>query len=371
MATKRDYYEVLGVKKDATSEEIKKAYRKLAKQYHPDTNKENAGSPEKFHEVSEAYEILGDENKRRQYDQFGHAAFDQNGGGGFGGGFSGFGDFAGGFSDIFDSFFGGGGTSHRRNGPVRGSDIRADLRITFEEAAFGTNKEVSINRNETCSTCKGTGAKEGTQPETCRTCGGTGQIRRQTQSIFGNIVNVVDCPDCGGRGTIIKEPCSDCSGRGIKKQQKNIKVNIPAGIDNGQILTLRGEGSSGQRGGPSGDLQIYIRVAPHKYFRRDDYDLYLEMPVSFAQAALGDELIIPTLDGKAKYKMGSGTQTGTVFRLKDKGIQHLHSSRKGNLYVQVKVETPKKLSDKQKKLLKEFEELSKDKKNFFDSVKGK
>ena len=370
MATKRDYYEVLGVKKDASSEEIKKAYRKLAKQYHPDANKDDKGSPEKFHEVSEAYEILGNEKKRSQYDQFGHAAFDQNGSG-FGGfnGFNGFGDFAGGFGDIFESFFGG-GTSRRRNGPTRGSDLRVELSITFEEAAFGTQKEISINRSVKCAECSGTGAKKGTQPETCKTCGGSGQIRQQTQSIFGNIINVVDCLQCGGKGTVIKEPCSECGGRGRKKENKKIKIDVPAGIDNNQILTMRGEGSAGQNGGPSGDLQIYIKVKQHEHFKRDGYDLYLEMPVSFAQAALGDELIIPTLDGRAKYKMGSGTQTGTVFRLKDKGVQHLHSNRKGSLYVKVKVETPKKLSDKQKKLIKEFEELTKDKKSFFERVKG-
>ncbi len=373
MAIKKDYYEVLGVKKDATSDEIKKAYRKLAKQYHPDVNTKDDKASERFSEAAEAYEVLSDEKKRSKYDQFGHSAFDPSAGGAGGGfgGFGGFGDFSGGFGDIFESFFGGGGTSHRRTGPMRGSDLRMELRITFEEAAFGVKKEVRINKDVTCSECAGKGAKKGTEPETCKMCGGSGQIRQQSQSIFGNIVNVVDCPECGGRGTKIKEPCPECNGRGIKKQLRTISVNVPAGIDNGQVITVRGEGSAGVRGGPSGDLQIYIAVAPHKYFMRDGYDLHLDMPITFTEAALGEELIIPTLNGKAKYKMSSGTQTGTVFRLKDKGIQYLHSNKKGSLYVRVIVETPKKLSDKQKALLKEFEEHNKQKKDFLERVKGK
>jgi molecular chaperone DnaJ len=371
LAAKRDYYDVLGVKKDATGEEIKKAYRKLAKQHHPDAKGEDNASAEEFHEISEAYEVLGNDKKRSQYDQFGHAAFDPSAGAGGGaGGFGGFGDFAGGFGDIFDSFFGG-GTTQRRNGPIRGADLRMELRITFEEAAFGVTKEVRLNKDVTCKTCSGSGAKKGTKPTTCSHCGGSGQIRQQSQSLFGNFVNIIDCPSCGGRGSIIKDPCPDCNGRGIKREQKTMKVNVPAGIDNGQIITLRGEGSAGQRGGPAGDLQIHIRFSPHKFFKRDGYDLHLDMPVSYMEAALGAELIIPTLDGKAKYKMSSGTQTGTVFRLKDKGIQNLRSSHKGSLYVRVIVEVPKKLSEKQKSLLKEFDSLSKPTKNFFDYVKGK
>jgi len=368
LADKRDYYEVLGVGKDASSDEIKKAYRKLAKQHHPDMNDGDHGSADKFREASEAYEVLSDDDKRRQYDQFGHAAFDQ--GSGVGGGFGGFGDFMGGFGDIFDSFFGGGAT-RQRNGPVRGRDLRMDLSITFEEAAFGTAKEVHVNKDETCDKCHGSGAKSDDDVKTCGTCGGTGQLRQQRSTAFGSFVNVVDCPDCGGKGKIIKNPCTECRGRGILRKQKQIKVNIPAGIDNGQIITLRGEGSAGQRGGPAGDLQIHIHVEPHAFFKRDGYDLYLEMPVSFADAAMGTELIVPTLDGKAKYKMASGTQTDTIFRLKDKGIQHLRASRKGSLYVKVVVEVPKKLSDKQKTLLREFDELTKSKKSFFERVKGK
>lgn len=372
MAAKRDYYEVLGVGKDANGDDIKKAYRKLAKQYHPDVNSEDKDvAAEKFKEASEAYEVLSDQQKRQQYDTFGHAAFDgSRGAGGFGGGFddimSGFG-----FGDIFESFFGGGGRTARRNGPVHGADLRMELRITFEEAAFGTSREVSINKDVACEACGGSGAKKGTQPVTCTACGGTGQIRQQRSTAFGSFVNVADCPTCGGRGTIIKEPCAECGGRGILNKPKTIKINVPAGIDNGQVLTLRGEGAAGQRGGEPGDLQIFIGVAAHEYFKREGFDLYLDMPVSFVDAALGTELTVPTLDGKAKLKMNEGTQTGTVFRLKDKGIQHLRSSRKGSLYVRVKVEVPTKLTEKQRSLLKEFDKVGKQKeKSFFDRVKG-
>ncbi len=367
MAAKRDYYEILGIERSASTDDIRKAYRRLAKQYHPDMNSDNKDeAAEKFKEVSEAYSVLSDDQKKRQYDTFGHAAFEN---GGAGGGFGGFGDFMGGFGDIFDSFFGGGASSRNRTGPVRGADLRMELRITFEEAAFGVAREISLNKDMSCETCGGTGAKPGTSPKTCGTCGGTGQLRQQRNTSFGSFVNVVDCPDCGGRGSIIKDPCPDCGGRGIRKQQKKIKLNIPAGIDNGQVLTMRGEGAAGQRGGMPGDLQIYISVQPHKFFTREGYDLYIDMPVSFVDAALGTELLIPTLDGKAKYKMGEGTQTGTVFRLKDKGVQHLNSSRKGSLYVRVHVETPQKLNEKQKELLRQFEKLSsKKEKSFFEQV---
>lgn len=368
MAGKRDYYEVLGVSRDAGNEEIKKAYRKLAKQYHPDVNEHKEAAAEKFKEASEAYSVLSDPQKRQQYDNFGHAAFDGGGRGGFGG--FGFDDIMGGFGDIFDSFFGGGRTS-RRTGPIRGADLRMDLRILFEDAAFGIKKEIKLNKDVECASCSGSGAKKGTIPNTCHVCGGAGQIRQQRNTAFGSFVNVVDCPDCGGSGKINKDPCPDCNGRGIINKQKTISVNIPAGIDNGQVITIRGEGSAGQRGGPPGDLLIYITVAPHKYFRREGYDLFIEMPVSFVDAALGAELTVPTLEGKVKYKIGEGTQTGTVFRLKDKGIQHLHSSKKGSLYVQIKIEVPKKLSDKQKTLLREFEKQNKKEMSFFERVLGK
>jgi len=369
LAAKRDYYEVLGIERSASADDIRKAYRRLAKQYHPDMNNDNKDeAAEQFKEVSEAYSVLSDDQKRKQYDTFGHAAFENGGAGGYGG-FGGFGDFMGGFGDIFDTFFGGGTSTRSRTGPVRGSDLRMELRITFEEAAFGVEREISLNKDMRCETCNGTGAKPGTSPKTCATCGGSGQIRQQRNTAFGSFMNVVDCPDCGGRGSIIKDPCPDCNGRGIRKQQRKIKVGIPAGIDNGQVLTMRGEGAAGQRGGMPGDLQLYISVAPHKFFTREGYDLYLEMPVTFVDAALGAELVIPTLDGKAKYKMSEGTQTGTVFRLKDKGIQHLNSSKKGNLFVRVRVETPHKLNEKQKELLRQFDKLFKKKdKDFAEKV---
>jgi molecular chaperone DnaJ len=365
LAGKQDYYEVLGVSRDASADDIRKAYRRLAKQHHPDANTDNKDTAaEKFKEVSEAYSVLSDDQKRRQYDTFGHAAFENGGGGG---GFGGFGDFMGGFGDIFDTFFGGGASSRSRTGPVRGADLRMEMRITFEEAAFGVEREISLNKDVRCDTCGGTGAKPGTSPRTCATCGGTGQMRQQRNTAFGSFMNVVDCPDCGGRGTIIKETCPDCGGRGIIKQQRKIKANIPAGIDNGQILNMRGEGAAGQRGGMPGDLQIYISVQPHKFFTREGYDLHLEMPVTIVDAALGAELVIPTLEGNVKYKMGDGTQTGTVFRLKDKGIQHLNSSRKGSLFVRIRVDTPQKLNEKQKELLRQFEKLSgKKEKGFFE-----
>ena len=358
MAVKRDYYEVLGVDRGASSDEIKRAYRKLAKQYHPDVyNGDKEEAAEKFKEVSEAYEVLSDENKRRQYDMFGHSAFD---GGSAGSGFGGF-DMGFGFGDIFETFFGGGRTSSRRYGPVRGADLRMELRITFEEAAFGATREVHINKDVTCEACDGSGAKKGTRPVTCSACGGTGQIRHQHTSFFGSFVNITDCPNCGGRGTIIKEPCEACGGRGIQRKPRTIKINIPAGIDDGQVITVRGEGAAGERGGEPGDLLIYIGVAPHKYFRRDGYDLHLDMKVSFVEAALGAEISVPTLDGTTKLKIGPGTQPGTVFRLKDKGITHLHSTRKGSLYVRVNIEVPEKLTEKQKALLREFEKAGKKK----------
>ena len=367
MTEKRDYYEVLGVGRNATGEEIKKAYRKLAKQHHPDVNEEKESAEEKFKEASEAYAVLSDENKRSQYDTFGHAAFSQNGGGGFG-----FEDFMGGFGDIFDSLFGGARAPRQRNGSVRGTNLRMELSITFEESAFGTIKEIQLNKEITCEDCGGSGAKQGTQATPCATCGGTGQLRQQRATAFGNFVNVVDCPDCGGLGTVIKNPCATCGGRGSIKKTKKHKIDIPAGIDNAQIITLRGEGGAGQRGGPPGDLQIYIYVEPHAFFSREGYDLFLEMPVSFVDAALGAELVVPTLDGKAKYKMSAGTQTDTVFRLKDKGIQHLNSARKGGLYVKIVVEVPKKMTEKQKTILREFEKASEEKRHsFFDKVKGR
>ena len=364
MAEKRDYYEVLGVSRGATEDEIKKAYRRLAKQYHPDVNEDKETAAEKFKEASEAYSVLSDPHKRRQYDAFGHAAF-----GAGGAGFGGFEDFMGGFGDIFESFFGGARPS-RRNGPVRGADLRMDITVTFEEAAFGVSREIHVNRETACPECAGTGSKPGTEPKRCSSCGGTGQIRQQRSTLFGSFVSATDCPDCGGSGQVIKDPCRECGGRGTVKRAQKIKVNIPAGIDDSQVLTLRGEGNAGLRGGSSGDLKIYIHVAPHKYFVREGYDLYLEMPVSFVEAALGAELSIPTLDGHIKYRIPEGTQTGTVIRLKDEGVRHIGSDRKGSLFVKVVVEVPKKLSEKQKDILREFEKASGGKTDFFRKAKA-
>jgi len=371
LAVKRDYYEVLGVSKSATAEDIKKAYRRLAKQYHPDTNKEDAQAEQKFKEVNEAYQVLGDEEKRRKYDSFGHAAFD--GTGGMGQGFGGFEDIMGGFGDIFDSFFGGGfGRQGRRanTGPQRGSDLRYDLSIAFEEAVFGCKKEVELVKEEKCPECEGSGAQKGTDKKTCATCGGTGQVRSQRSTAFGNFVNVTTCSVCGGEGFIIEKPCQKCKGKGSISRLKKISVNIPAGIDDGQALTLSGEGEIGKRGGSPGDLYIYISVKSHPYLQRDGYDLYLDMPVSFTLAAVGGDMEVPTLEGRVKYKIPEGTQTGTVFRLKEKGVRHLRSARKGDLFVKVTVEVPKKLNDRQKELLRQFDSIASAKeKSFFEKVK--
>ncbi len=372
MASKKDYYEVLGVNKSASDADIKSAYRKMAKKYHPDLNSGDEEAAQQFKEVNEAYQVLGDEKKRAQYDQFGHAAFDAASGGGGGAGFGGFEDFMsgmGGFGDIFDSFFGG---SSRRNpnGPVRGADLRYRMDISFEEAAFGITRDVQVRRHENCSSCGGSGAAKGTHKHTCTTCGGTGQVRQQRQSAFGNFVNVVPCHECGGTGEIIDTPCETCHGQGKVVKTRTISVKVPAGIDNNQVITLRGEGEAGERGGRSGDLQIVIHVKAHPHFKRDGYNLYLEMPISFADAALGRELLVPTLDGKVKYRIPDGTQSGTTFRLKKKGIKHINTDMYGDLYVRINVVTPKRLSEKQKALLKEFEEMDKSKgKSFFEQVK--
>ena len=371
MASKRDYYEVLGVEKNASDAELKSAYRKQAKKYHPDLNKDNTDADKHFKEVNEAYQVLGDADKKGQYDQFGHAAFDPasgGGGSGFGGagGAGGFGD----FGDIFESFFGGGTRQRNNNGPVRGNDLRYNMEIAFEKAAFGLKRDVKIRRSENCGECAGSGAQKGTSKRTCSTCNGTGQVRQQRQSAFGNFVNVVPCQTCGGKGEIIDTPCNSCRGTGKAQKTRTISVNVPAGIDNGQVITLRGEGDAGVKGGASGDLQIAIYVKAHKYFKRDGYNLYLDMPISFIDATLGRDLEVPTLDGKLKYKIPEGTQTGTTFRLKRKGIKYLRSEVHGDLYVKIIIETPKKISEKQKSLLREYEALTKSKsKSFYDKVK--
>jgi molecular chaperone DnaJ len=369
LASKRDYYEVLGVEKGASDSDIKSAYRKQAKQYHPDLNADDDSAAKSFKEVNEAYQVLGDEKKKSQYDQFGHAAFDAAGGGGGAGGFGGFEGF-GGFGDIFESFFGGGGSQRNYNGPARGNDLRYNMEITFEQAAFGLKREVSVRRNENCSDCKGSGAAKGTEKKTCHVCGGTGQVRQQRQSAFGNFVNVVPCSTCSGTGEIIDSPCKTCHGSGKQQKTRTISVSIPAGIDNGQVITLRGEGEAGNKGGSSGDVQIVIYVKTHKYFKREGYNLYLDMPISFLDACLGRDIEVPTLDGKLKYKIPDGTQTGTTFRLRKKGIKYIRNEMYGDLYVKVNIETPRRLSEKQKTLLKDYEALMKTKgKTFFQKVK--
>jgi len=376
---KTDYYELLGINKDASEGDIKSAFRKAAKQYHPDLHPGDAEAEKRFKEINEAYEVLSDPQKRAQYDQFGHAAFDPSqGGSGFGGGGFGFG----GFEDIFSAFtggFGGFGGGRRNTGPVAGNDLRYNLTITFEEAAFGAKKETLVPREENCATCGGTGAKPGTQPATCSVCGGSGQVRAQQSTMFGSFATVRPCDACGGTGKIIKEPCADCKGRGRVNKSKRIVVNVPAGIDNGQVLTMRGEGEAGIRGGPSGDLYISITVKPHKLFERRGYDLYLNMDVPMTVAALGGEIQVPTLMGSVKYNIPEGTQPGTTFRLREQGILRLNSAQKGDLLVKANVVIPKKLNDEQREIVRRLADSLGDKiteakvgkKNIFERVKGK
>jgi molecular chaperone DnaJ len=358
MAEKRDYYEVLGLKKGASEDEIKKAFRKLAMKYHPDKNPGDKEAEEKFKEINEAYSVLSDPDKKSKYDRFGHAGVDPNGmgGGGFGGGFSGFG----GFEDIFDMFggafsgFGGGGQQRRSNQPRKGRDIQKMVNITFEEAAFGTSKKIELNKNVTCKTCNGEGTKPGTSKKTCPKCNGTGQISQMQRTPFGQFQSVTTCDQCGGAGKIIEEPCPDCRGQGKVRKNVSISVDIPAGVDNDNVIPIRGQGEPGTNGGPAGDLYIVVNVKPHKVFRRKGADLYLEMPITFDQAALGAEIIVPTLDGKVSYKVPAGTQPGTTFRLKDKGIKYVKREAKGDLYVKVNIEVPTKLNHKQKKAIEDM-----------------
>lgn len=354
MMSKRDYYEVLGISKSASKEEIKKAYRKLSKQYHPDINKE-ADAADKFKEIKEAYEHLSDEQKKAHYDQFGHTDPNQGfGGGGFGG--QGFG----GFEDIFSTFFGGGGGGRRRdpNAPRQGADLQYTMTLSFEEAAFGKETEVEIPREENCDTCKGSGAKRGTKVETCSTCGGVGQVNVEQNTAFGRMVNRRTCHVCNGTGKQIPHKCSTCSGTGKVKKRKKIQVKVPAGIDDGQQLRVSGQGEPGINGGPAGDLYVVFRVRTHEFFEREGDDIYCEMPITFAQAALGDEIEVPTLHGKVKLKIPAGTQTATHFRLKGKGIANVRGHGQGDQHVIVLVVTPKKLTEKQKQLLRDFSEIS-------------
>ena len=352
--TKRDYYEVLGVDKNADEATIKKAYRTLAKKYHPDMNPGDKEAEAKFKEVNEAYDVLSDPDKKAKYDQYGHAAFDPSAGGGAG--FGGFGDF-GGFdiNDIFSSFFGGAsGGSTRRNGPVRGDDITVRLTISFEESVFGCKKEVSYNKIQKCADCSGTGAAKGSSPKTCSACGGSGQVRVQQRTPFGIMQTQKTCDACHGTGKIIENKCPNCRGTGFVRVPKKLEVNIPAGIDDGQQLSLRYQGSDGMNGGNAGDLYIIISVRPHSVFERDGDDLYCEVPITYAEATLGAEIEIPTLEGSMKYTIPEGTQTGTVFTLRNKGVTRVNSKVRGSLYITVVVEVPKNLTSEQKNLLEKF-----------------
>lgn len=374
MADKRDYYEVLGVSRDASADEIKKAYKKLAKQYHPDLNPDSKTAEEKFKEVSEAYSVLSDDNARARYDQFGH---NDPSAGGFGGqGFGGFGGQGfGGFGDIFETFFGGGFAQPQRdpNAPQRGNDMRMDISISFEEAAKGAEKEIAVSRMESCDTCHGSGAKPGTGRDTCTQCGGTGRVRINQTTPFGQFQTVKTCPACNGAGSIINEPCPDCGGSGRKRRQRKLKVNIPAGVDDGSRLRMQGEGEGGKNNGPSGDLFIYITVKPHKYFRRDGDNVHLEQQISFTQAALGCDIEVPTLDGNVKLTIPEGTQTGTTFRLRGRGFPKLRGYGRGDQHVKVKVVTPTRLSEEQKSLLRQldatwFEHEGEERKGFFGKI---
>ncbi|MDQ0204281.1 molecular chaperone DnaJ [Pectinatus haikarae] len=378
MSEKRDYYEVLGVSKDATEADIKKAFRKMARKYHPDLNKDNAKeAEEKFKEANEAYEVLSDSQKRAQYDQFGHAAFEGGGGGGAGGfgGFGGFGDGSSDFGDIFDAFFGGGGRSGgRRQGPQRGDDLRYNLEIDFEEAAFGKEAELTIPRTEECKTCHGSGAAPGTQPEECPKCHGTGQVQEVHNTPFGRMVNARTCDRCGGTGKIVKKPCPDCRGEGHTRIRRKINVKIPAGVDDNSRIRVSGGGEAGDRGGSPGDLYVYITVRPHKIFHRNGNDVICEVPVSFVQASLGDKIEVPTLDGKVEISVPAGIQSGTILRMKGKGIAYLRGNGRGDQHVKVKVLTPQKLTSRQKELLREFadeknENVNPEQKSWQDKIK--
>ena len=354
--SKRDYYEVLGVPKDADDATLKKAYRTLAKKYHPDANPGDQAAADKFKEASEAYSVLSDPEKRRQYDQFGHAAFD--GGAGGAGGFGGF-DFNGGdMGDIFGDILGGGRSrGGRSNGPMRGADVRTSVRITFEEAIFGCEKELELNLKETCEKCHGTGAKPGTQPQTCPKCNGKGKIMYTQQSFFGQIQNVQTCPDCNGTGKIIKDKCPDCYGTGYVAKRKKIKVTIPAGIDNGQMLRDRGNGEPGTNGGPRGDLLVEVVVSQHPIFKRQDTTIYSTVPISFVKAALGGPIRIKTVDGEVEYEVKPGTQTDTRVRLKGKGVPSLRNRNvRGDHFVTLVVQVPERMTEAQKEALRKFDD---------------
>lgn len=360
MAEKRDYYEVLGVDRNADSDTIKKAYRKLAKKYHPDMNPGDKEAEAKFKEASEAYAVLSDDEKRRQYDQFGHAAFDQSAGGTGGFDFSGM-DMGDIFGDIFSDFFGGGSPfrSADSSQPMRGANLRARVNISFEQAVFGTEKELEITLKDECPTCHGTGAKPGTHPTTCPKCGGKGKVIYSQQTLFGMEQSVQTCPECHGKGTVIQDKCQDCHGSGYIPSRKKIKVNIPAGIDNGQSVRIRGKGEPSSNGGPRGDLLVEVNVAPHPFLQRSGMDLYSTAPITFAQAALGGDVKISTIDGDVLFTIKPGTQTDTRIRLKGKGVPSLRNSNvRGDHYVTLSVQTPTRLSAEAKDLIRHFDEIT-------------
>lgn len=350
MASK-DYYEVLGLQKGASDDEIKRAFRKLAIKYHPDKNQGNKEAEEKFKEINEAYQVLSDPEKKANYDRFGTA--EPGGFGGGAGGFSGFSDF-GDFGDIFSDIFGGGRSSSRRNGPVKGDDIEYTLNLTFDEAVFGAEKQFSISRIEKCEDCGGTGAEKGTNLKTCPKCNGQGHINMQTQSLFGVSIRTVTCDQCGGKGKIAEKPCHTCKGKGTERKSRKITIKVPAGVDTGRYMTLRGQGHAGKNGGPAGDLHVVFKVAPSKQFIRKDNDIHVEAHISMGKAALGTEIKVPTIDGDVVYTVPAGTQSGTVFRLKGKGVPIVNTKNRGDQYVKVIVDIPKNLNEKQKEALAEF-----------------
>ncbi len=377
MAEKRDYYEVLGVKRDASDDDLKKAYRKTAKKYHPDLNPDNKEAEAKFKEANEAYAVLSDPEKRKRYNQFGHAGVD-------GQGFdtSGFGGFADDLGDIFSQFFGGGfgggfgGRQSRANSPTRGQDMRYRIQLDFMEAVFGTKKDINITLDDTCETCDGSGAKPGTEVTTCQTCNGTGQVFEAQQSIFGMVQTSRSCQSCQGTGKIIKEKCSTCNGRGRKRRTKNLTVNIPAGINTGEMLTLRGEGEPGTNGGPNGNVYLEIQIRPHPVLRREGYHTYTTIPITFAQAALGGEIEIPTVDGPQKYDLKEGAQPGDVITLKGKGIPHINRNNvRGDAFATIDLEVPRRLSEEQKNIIREFDRTTSEsnyskREGFFNKLKS-
>lgn len=380
LSTKNDYYETLGVSKGCDDDTLKKAYRKKAKEFHPDVNPDNPDAERKFKEASEAYEVLSDSQKRARYDQYGHAGVDPNfgGNGGFGGGFGG-----GGFEDIdlgdiFGSFFGGGfggsGRTRNPNGPMKGADIRVSVTLDFLEAVHGCNKEITLPKQQKCADCNGTGAGEGTSPTTCPDCHGAGQVKVQQRTPFGVIQTAKTCSKCSGKGKVITTPCKKCNGAGRTKNNIKLEVAIPAGIDNGQTFVIRGQGDEGINNGPTGDANVTVSIKPHTIFEREGYDIHCEIPISYTQAVLGDEITVLTVDGKVKYDVAEGTQPATVFRLRNKGVPYVNGRGRGDQYVKIMIEVPKHLNGKQKDALKAYDELVTDKhyekkRSFFDKLK--